>query len=102
MRVAVTAEILARGPWAPGDVEIAWLPDPFEPEPAASAEADRILRERKARELMLAGVTIERPETVTIDAGVAVGQDTVIEPFARLLGQTHIGEDCHIGAGSLI
>ncbi len=66
------------------------------------AEADRILRERKARELMLAGVTIEGPETVTIDASVAVGQDTVIEPFVRLLGHTHIGEDCHIGAGAIV
>ena len=28
------------------------------------ADADRILRQRKARELMLSGVTIERPETV--------------------------------------
>ena len=51
------------------------------------ADADRILRQRKTRELMLAGVTIERPETVTIDASVSVGTDTVIEPFARLLGQ---------------
>ena len=32
------------------------------------AEVDRIFRERKVRELMLAGVTIEKPETVTIDA----------------------------------
>jgi bifunctional UDP-N-acetylglucosamine pyrophosphorylase/glucosamine-1-phosphate N-acetyltransferase len=41
------------------------------------AAIDRILRERKARELMLGGVTIERPETVTIDAGVRIGIDTV-------------------------
>ena len=66
------------------------------------AEADRILRHRKAQELMLGGVTIERPETVSIDATVTVGADTVIEPFARLLGHTHIGEDCRIGAGSII
>ncbi len=34
------------------------------------AAVDQIFRERKVRELMLAGVTIEKPETVTIDAGV--------------------------------
>ena len=51
---------------------------------------------------MLAGVTIERPETVTIDAQVRVGMDTVIEPFARLLGNTAIGEDCRIGAGAIL
>jgi len=57
------------------------------------ADADRVLRERKCRELMLAGVTIERPETVTIDSHVRVGMDTVVEPFARLLGMTEIGEE---------
>ena len=51
------------------------------------AEVDRIFRERKARELMLAGVTIEKPETVTIDAGVEIGMDTVVEPFAQILRQ---------------
>ena len=66
------------------------------------AEADRILRGRKARELMLAGVTIERPETVAIDAQVRVGTDTIIEPFARLLGNTAVGEDCRIGQGAIL
>jgi bifunctional UDP-N-acetylglucosamine pyrophosphorylase/glucosamine-1-phosphate N-acetyltransferase len=66
------------------------------------AEADRILRIRKARELMLAGVTIERPETVAIDADVSCGQDTVIEAFTRLLGRTEVGENCRIGAGAIL
>ena len=66
------------------------------------ADADRILRGRKTRELMLAGVTIERPETVTIDAQVRVGPDTIIEPFVRLTGQTAIGEDCRIGQGAVL
>ncbi len=66
------------------------------------ADADRVLRERKCRELMLAGVTIERPETVTIDTHVQVGADTVVEPFARLLGMTEIGEDCRVGAGAIL
>ena len=66
------------------------------------ADADRILRARKTRELMLAGVTIERPETVVIDAQVRVGEDTVIEPFARLTGRTVVGEDCRIGQGAIL
>lgn len=66
------------------------------------AEADRILRERKVRELMLAGVTIERPETVTIDPDVVIGRDTVVGPFCQILGATVIGEDCQVGAGSVI
>jgi bifunctional UDP-N-acetylglucosamine pyrophosphorylase/glucosamine-1-phosphate N-acetyltransferase len=66
------------------------------------AEADRILRDRKRRDLMLAGVTIEQPETVAIDADVQIGADSVIEPFVRLLGATRIGEECRIGAGSIL
>lgn len=66
------------------------------------AEADRILRGRKTRELMLGGVTIERPETVTIDMQVRVGEDTIIEPFVRLTGDTAIGEGCRIGQGSVL
>jgi bifunctional UDP-N-acetylglucosamine pyrophosphorylase/glucosamine-1-phosphate N-acetyltransferase len=66
------------------------------------AEVDRILRHRKRRELMLAGVTIENPETVSIDAGVSVGIDTVVGPFVQIQGSTAIGENCRIGAHSII
>jgi len=66
------------------------------------AEADDILRERKTREVMLAGVTIEQPETVTIDPDVRIGMDTVIGPFARITGNTIIGEDCKVGACSIL
>ena len=66
------------------------------------AEADWILRERKLREVMLAGVTIQKPETVTIDADVSIGIDTVIEPFAQILGKTRIGENCRIGTCAII
>ena len=66
------------------------------------AMVDRILRERKVRQLMLDGVTIEKPETVTVDPLVEIGPDTVVEPFARLLGSTVIGQDCVIGACSII
>jgi bifunctional UDP-N-acetylglucosamine pyrophosphorylase/glucosamine-1-phosphate N-acetyltransferase len=66
------------------------------------AEVDRILRGRKLRDLMLSGVTIEKPETVTVDAGVRIGIDTVIEPFAQILGDTVIGENCRVGACSIV
>jgi bifunctional UDP-N-acetylglucosamine pyrophosphorylase / glucosamine-1-phosphate N-acetyltransferase len=66
------------------------------------AEVDTLFRMRKVRELMVEGVTIEKPETVTVDKQVRVGADTVIEPFARILGDTVIGENCRIGACSII
>ena len=66
------------------------------------AAVDKIFRDRKAHQLMLSGVTIEKPETVSIDSSVSIAPDTVIEPFAQILGRTEIGEDCRIGACSVI
>ncbi len=66
------------------------------------AQVDAIFRARKVEELMLAGVTIEKPETVSIDAGARIGMDTVIEPFVRISGSTVIGEQCTIGACSIL
>lgn len=66
------------------------------------AEVDRILRARRTRAFMLAGVTIEQPETVRIDAGVEIGMDTVIGPFAQLRGRTRIGTGCSVGACSIV
>ncbi len=66
------------------------------------AQLDAKLRDKKARELMEAGVTIFRPETCDIDADVQIGTDTVIEPFVQLIGRTKIGADCRIRSYSVI
>ena len=66
------------------------------------AAADQIFRTRKVRELLLAGVTIEKPETVTIDAQVQIGADSIIGPFAQILGRSVLGEDCMVGACSIV
>ncbi len=66
------------------------------------SQADALLRERKVRELMLAGVTIEQPETVTIDSQVRVGMDSIIGPFVQLRGATTLGADCIVGACSIL
>lgn len=61
------------------------------------AEAEAVLRRRINRAHMLAGVTLVDPPMAYIDADVAIGQDSVIEPNTRLLGTTAIGRDCRIG-----
>jgi len=66
------------------------------------AEVDRIFRDRKRRALMDAGVTILLPETVLIDPDVRIGEDTVIEPSVHLFGNTRIGANCTIRAGSVL
>jgi len=77
------------------------------------AEIDRRFRMAKCRRLMSQGVTIYQPETCVIDCDVAVGPDTVIEPFVQLRGSTRIGSEarlcsftvvqsCEIGDGALV
>jgi bifunctional UDP-N-acetylglucosamine pyrophosphorylase/glucosamine-1-phosphate N-acetyltransferase len=63
---------------------------------------DATLRAAAASRLMTAGVTIFRPDTCVIDAGVEVAPDTVIEPFVQLLGSTRIGADCVIRSYTVI
>jgi bifunctional UDP-N-acetylglucosamine pyrophosphorylase/glucosamine-1-phosphate N-acetyltransferase len=63
---------------------------------------DASLRERTTAKLMAAGVTIFRPETVTIDAGVEIGPDTVLEPFTQVLGSSRIGSNCRVRSYSVI
>jgi bifunctional UDP-N-acetylglucosamine pyrophosphorylase/glucosamine-1-phosphate N-acetyltransferase len=69
---------------------------------AQLAMVDAIFRERKRRDLMAAGVTLVKPETITIDSTVEIGMDTIVEPFAQILGTTSIGENCRIGACSIV
>jgi bifunctional UDP-N-acetylglucosamine pyrophosphorylase/glucosamine-1-phosphate N-acetyltransferase len=64
--------------------------------------ADRVLRARKAAELMNSGVTIYFPETVLIDPDVTAGEDTVIEQGVQLLGSTRIGAHCQIRTGCVL
>lgn len=66
------------------------------------AAADKILRSRKTEELMLSGVTIENPESVSIDAGVEIGTDTIIEANVQLRGATRVGSNCRIGVGCVL
>jgi bifunctional UDP-N-acetylglucosamine pyrophosphorylase / glucosamine-1-phosphate N-acetyltransferase len=66
------------------------------------AEAEAVLRQRVLRELMLSGVTIEDPATTYVEAGVRVGQDTILRHGTTLRGETVIGERCEIGPFSVI
>jgi len=60
---------------------------------AVRAEAQRRIQERH----MLAGVTIVQPATTTIDFGVEIGEDAVIEPCTQLLGATRVGAGATVG-----
>jgi bifunctional UDP-N-acetylglucosamine pyrophosphorylase/glucosamine-1-phosphate N-acetyltransferase len=81
-------------------VEAVRLADPIEclgvndrRELAAAAAA---LRRRTVERLMDEGVTFVDPASAWLDADVAIGRDTVIEPSVRITGATTIGAGCHI------
>jgi bifunctional UDP-N-acetylglucosamine pyrophosphorylase/glucosamine-1-phosphate N-acetyltransferase len=66
------------------------------------AQAERIMRQRINKALMLAGVTLIDPATTYIDANVEIGQDTIIEPNTYLRGKTKIGARCRIGPNTIV
>ncbi len=61
-----------------------------------------VQQRRIVQQWMRAGVTVERPETVTIEAHCRIGEDTVLGPMVRLLGNTRIGRGCTIEAGAIL
>jgi bifunctional UDP-N-acetylglucosamine pyrophosphorylase/glucosamine-1-phosphate N-acetyltransferase len=61
------------------------------------AIATALMRRRILEELMRGGVTVVDPESTFVDATVTIGQDSVIEPFSVIKGNTVIGAECHIG-----
>ncbi len=66
------------------------------------AQAERIMRARINKALMLDGVTITDLATTYIDAGVVIGMDSVIEPNTHLKGATRIGANCVIGPNTIV
>ena len=66
------------------------------------AGVEAALRDRINCHWMANGVTIVDLATTYIDAGVAIGMDTVVLPNTMLTGNTNIGEECQIGPNSVI
>jgi bifunctional UDP-N-acetylglucosamine pyrophosphorylase/glucosamine-1-phosphate N-acetyltransferase len=60
-------------------------------------EAERLAQQRIIEELARAGVTFLAPATVRIEAGVEMGEDTVVGPGVSLSGRVRIGSGCEIG-----
>jgi len=62
----------------------------------------RAIQDRIHRAHQRAGVTIVDPASTLIDATVAIGADTTIEPSTFLRGATRIGERCIVGPLSTV
>lgn len=68
----------------------------------ALAQATKTMQRRINEEHMRNGVSFIDPDTAYIDAGVKIGNDTVIEGNVVIEGNTEIGSDCYITNGSRI
>jgi bifunctional UDP-N-acetylglucosamine pyrophosphorylase/glucosamine-1-phosphate N-acetyltransferase len=66
------------------------------------AYAQQVAQRRILEAHMRNGVTIVDPGSTRIDATASIGRDTVIEPFAQLIGETTIGSGTVIGAMSTL
>ncbi|WP_204114826.1 bifunctional UDP-N-acetylglucosamine diphosphorylase/glucosamine-1-phosphate N-acetyltransferase GlmU [Shimia biformata] len=64
------------------------------------ADAERIFQDRARAELMEDGVTLQRPETVTLAFDTVVGRDTVIEPYVFFGPGVTVESGAHIRAFS--
>ncbi len=66
------------------------------------AQARDLARRRIIEAHQRAGVDVIDPASTQIDAGVRLGQDTVVEPFTILRGTTSAGERCRLGPGATL
>jgi bifunctional UDP-N-acetylglucosamine pyrophosphorylase/glucosamine-1-phosphate N-acetyltransferase len=60
-------------------------------------EVERHLTSRLIEEHALNGVTFVSPQTITIEADVEIGEDTIIGPGVTIHAGTKIGKGCEIG-----
>ena len=65
-------------------------------------EAEKIMQKRINEYHMRNGVTMRNPESVYIEDGVEIGNDTEICQNVTIKRGTKIGSDCVIGSGSML
>lgn len=65
-------------------------------------EAEKIMQKRINEYHMRNGVTMRNPESIYIEDGVEIGNDTEICQNVTIKSGTKIGSDCVIGSGSML
>ncbi len=65
-------------------------------------EAERLGQRRILAMHARAGVTFQSPDSVSVEAGVEIGEDTTIGPATTLRGATRVGAGCAIGPATTV
>jgi len=66
------------------------------------SQVEELMQKRIIEDWQRRGVTIEKPETVRIEAGVSIGLDTTIQAGCYLIGSTRIGDECRVGPNAVL
>ncbi|MBL4774986.1 MAG: bifunctional UDP-N-acetylglucosamine diphosphorylase/glucosamine-1-phosphate N-acetyltransferase GlmU [Mariprofundus sp.] len=66
------------------------------------SQVEDLMQQRIIQDWQRRGVTIEKPDTVRIEAGVSIGLDTTIQAGCYLIGSTQIGDECKVGPNSVL
>jgi len=95
--MAVKAKIPVRALLAPDASEVLGVNDKLQ-----LAELEGICRTRRARELLLGGVTLADPARLDVRGRVAHGSDVFIDVNVVLEGTVTLGDRVQVGAGCVI
>jgi len=95
--MAVREKIPVRALIAPDASEVLGVNDK-----AQLAELESLCRTRRARELMLAGVTLADPARIDVRGSVTHGSDVFLDVNVVLEGEVALGDRVRIGAGCMV
>ncbi len=66
------------------------------------AAAHREIQARRNTELMLQGVSMHSPETISVSVGATIGRDTLLMAGVQIHGLSRIGESCRLEPGAIL
>lgn len=66
------------------------------------ADAQNELQMRRNRLLMLQGITMNNPETISVSPESSIENDTILDPGVHISEGCRIGKSCRIGQGSIL
>lgn len=66
------------------------------------ADAQNELQMRRNRVLMLQGVTMNNPQTISVSPESFIEKDTILGPSVNISNRSRIGHSCRIGQGAIL